>query len=337
MEPLQPIKSEAALRFGWDPAMPDEPAASALEPSADEPRKTVAETALPAPELEALFAALEASPIRIKPSTPEPVQHVAPEPPPVEAPSPIAFDAPRAFDPPAPAAAEVSATINLQAAINAAAFEPLRDVAPPEILEAAAPAPSPVVSAPSTIPDAISSVIPTVIPSVNEEETAFTPIKIRMPVFDALPPVTPSPLVDLVSAEPRAATPPPIVPAVTAPPAKPVQEAPIVARAIETPKVATPPPAPAPTPAPAPAPAPAVRVEAKPAAKPSNRRSLVTAAAAVVILGAIGVPLSRLWLGRASAQPAVQQLPVQQPAAPRPAPQRLHRLRLCVRIRHRPP
>jgi TonB family protein len=304
--PQQSTKSEAALRFGWDPAMPDEPSPAAIEPPA-EPRKTVAEAPLPAPELEALFAALEASPIRVKPSTPDPVppvpvQDVAPEQPPVAA-SSIGFEAPRVFEP-MPPASEVSATINLQAALNAVAWEAPREIAPPPAVEATAPA----------------------VATEPVEDTAPASIKIRMPVFDPLPPVTPANLVDVVSAEPRAATPAPVVAAMPTP-ANALEDAPAFAAALEAPKAVTPPPAPkpaaAPAPAPAPTPAPAARVAATASAKPSNRRSLVTAAAAVIILGAIGVPLSRLWLERTAAHP-VQQLPVQQPApqpaAPRPAP-----------------
>jgi TonB family protein len=301
-------KSEAALRFGWDPAMPDEPAPASSGPSARlDADKTVSETALPAPELEALFAALEAAPIRIKPSTPEPVvvPDAPPEPPPIvaapaafEPAPPVAFESTASFEEraqlPAPAAEKISATINLQAAISAATFEGHGSVAPPHVADVVAPEP------PST-----------------PAEDAFTPIKIRMPVFDTLPPAGPALPVDLAPAEPRAATPPPAEAAAPVlPPTELAAAAPVVAAAglNEAPAAVE-------TPAAAVAPAASARPAAKPAPKPTSRRSLVTAAAAVVILGAIGVPLSRLWLERAAAQPAVQVVqPVQQPAPQRPAP-----------------
>ena len=326
--------------------MPDELPASV--PPQPEARETVVESVLPAPELEALFAALESSPIRIKPETPEPV----PEPIVIDIPAAdAAAETPFAFSPapveptpstfawtgstpsialtpivPAVPATDVAAPLAFEAPQT---FDAPRTFDAPHTFDAPPAPPTPRLDKPRATPEiaeadhvsaafdlqasftsASEHTIIKIAPRVADDppvvEAAAAPVELKpLPSLEPLGSVDLSELIDalpaLETAPPAAATPDVTVaeaPIDSAPAAAAWVAPEPIARAF----VAT-------------APATTAQPTAKaPARQAARWRPLVTAVATVVILAAIGVPLSRLWLERAAAQPGVQ------PAAPQPAP-----------------
>ena len=339
-------RSDAVRRFGWDPSTDE--VVEPLPASEPEPRKTVSEASVPAPELEALFAALESSPIRIKPREPET---------PAAAPESIAADsvagrivaqAP-AIAPPfarpfettsiATPAADAETELSLNT-IDVASIAPQTTIA----LKPVATFDAPVTPEPTQTIEETPIVAPREVPDVPEIDQLLASLNVHSAIAavseDAWPEANTTPAIDVQASAalevrgPDAPiapialkVPPPIeTPTIVTPP-PPAFETP---RALDLPMpIATvadePLPAPEPVAPPPPAAAPtatkAAAVTAQAAkATPSIRwKPLLTAGATVAILAVIGVPLSKLWLERTVAQPGVQPGAVQ--PAPQPRPQ----------------
>jgi len=319
-------RSDAVRRFGWDPSTDEMIAPPPAREPEPEPSKPMAEAALPAPELEALFAALESSPIRIKPQEPEPPAAPA-----------MSLPFARPYEIEALASSSSNAEIELSL----------------DTMELPAIAPQPTI-APTRAVDFEAPVAPEPAHVIDEPRNGARNDIREVPAIDQLLAAH-----DLHAAMAAAAAEPShdstLSPANDVPASSAIEEdaaeapiAPIALKApapIETPTIVSPPPVVEPlraidlpmpiatvaetpalasegaTPLPLAAPsvvasAPAITAQSSAKAAPSIRwRPLLTAGATVAILAVIGVPLSKLWLERSAAQPGVQ------PAASRPAPQ----------------
>jgi hypothetical protein len=164
---------------------------------------------------------------------------------------------------------------------------------------------------------------------ILEKAAESDPIAIAAAALDALSSASESKPVKPADPDPVVVSEPAIA-VLSAPPAvEPVEAEPVVA-AVATITQPTPPPMPVTVPAPGPKPepvlatpkipAPAARREpavvAVPAASGGRNRSVVMTGAAVVIVAAIGVPLTRMWLGRQEVQ--IVTAPVARPEPPKP-------------------
>ena len=152
-------------------------------------------------------------------------------------------------------------------------------------------------------------------------EVAVAPVVVAAPAAVAIPepPAAPAVAIAVAPVAPAPAVQAPVAAAAPAPVKSTIQiKKPAPAPVVEAPvEVAPPQPK-------APKPAPVAAAVATTAPQPSSVRTIAAGAAIIVVVAAIGFPLSRLWLGGQETSPIIretQPAPIVQPAAARPEPE----------------